>query len=222
MRYSYAATLALVSSISLTTSGQAPSPPYVDSFAVARLMRIVPTVVSETYCEGDGQVSVVQLKLRFSVTSQFHAPVVLYTRWPSIERIRVARTVEEMQAGTYEEDTFPSNMISAQSDQEVAGSAFVTLKTGQSFTFEHPLEVAVLVDVRDQRAPMFAGTMPPGTHVMRVTLRTWAQEASATRAWSDRLGERGTLLTESMVSEVIPLMLKRDAPWKKCEASSDR
>jgi hypothetical protein len=173
-------------------------------------------ITGTRFCEGDGEVSVVQVKVRLKLASRREHPVVVYTGSPIIGHVRLSRTVEDMRAGRYVSDGALEVMHAAGFKPKIAEKLLVTLRPGDTHVLDVAMTAPVMVDVRQAMEPPLPYVPQPGTYLLQLTVGTWPLDDRAARQWSRRLADRGELFTGALETEPIPMTLEAKAPWEKC------
>lgn len=156
-------------------------------------------IAGKRYCRGDGEMNVLQLDLRLSITNKAGTTVVLYLASPTIGRVNVARDVEALHAGDYETEFFPFTITEAGSGSEVKERLLVLLKPTTSTSLGR---IVVPLPIRAAGVHL-AGVVGAGRHVLRLNLETWPFDSRVSSKWSARTSQNGTLWTGSLVS--LPL-----------------
>jgi hypothetical protein len=170
-------------------------------------------IVGQQYCQGDGEINTLQLRLRFTVTNRFQKAIVVYWKLPVIETVNVARDESMLKAGAYEIELTVSVYAASGTTRGVESRFLTTLKPNDSHTFDFVDEVAVPI-LAAGTGP--AGPLRAGRHVLSIQLQTWPYTANAV-TWADRISAQGTLWTDVLVTEALPFIVKSGPPLKQCD-----
>lgn len=171
---------------------------------------VTPEIV-QTYCDGRGEINVLQLRVKLRFRNDGDSPAVLYLGSPAVVRIVLARDEGALLDGVYRTDLFPSVYSAAAAP---VSSRFYALPPGRTTSADLPLAVAIPFALHSADVP---GIARAGSHVLRLTVNLWPDDPALTDTWSRQLAGKGRLVHSLLVTKPIPLEIARRPRLVRCE-----
>lgn len=167
-------------------------------------------VFNQTYCHVDLDTFSVQMLIKLRFTNVSDHNVILSRRIESPAIVRVAKTVQDAQSGTFEYnptiDYFPHKISAGPRFAKNPDSRlFITLSPKESY--ETTVTTAVVGAVDKSRVPKMRGLLDKGSHVLQLGVSTWPYQWPhfKTSADSQDLAKRwrpvGHLVTSTLFSD---------------------
>ena len=171
---------------------------------------VLPSVVSQTYCEGDGEFNVLQLRVKLTFRNERDAPAVLYLGSPSVVRVVLAKDEPALRAGVFETELFPSSYSTGDA---IVQKHFHVLQPGQQRSTDLPLAVPIPIAAH---AGVAAGIARAGSHVLRLTIQVWPDDPALAEEWV-RMASKGPLVHSRLVTAAIPFIIESVPKLVRCE-----
>jgi hypothetical protein len=179
------------------------------------VLKLTTSLVSQKFCVGDAEVSMLHMNLRLRYSNAGERPIILDKGSNVAPTFLVSGSVADALAGkreliqsadivTSEEPRFTKNQLLDES--------FVVLAKG-SF-FETNCEVVVGFAVDDQNPPN--GTIKKGDHVLQIQVITWWESLALAEELSTKWKRRGYLWHEVVQSEPMPFKIDQRVQVEDC------
>jgi hypothetical protein len=164
------------------------------------------------HCEGDGEINVLQLQVRFIIANVTDAPVVLYRGAMVADHTMIAKNEGAMRSGAYELDMTPSVDFSSESERRIDPRLFVVIDPHTSFSYVYPGDISVPVKAD---GAVVSGAIESGPHVLSVSVEPWPDDSKATQ-WIERMADKGKLFIDTIVTEPMRFEVKMQPNLEKC------
>lgn len=176
------------------------------------------TIDSQRYCEGDGQINMLQLHLQAEVTNRTGEPAVMYLGSPMVEQIAVAKHESALRIGRLEANITPFEMTATSTEPVLNPRHFITFAPDASHTVDRLGTIALPVVAKGSQ---LNGVLSPGEHVLALRLAVWSDGVDV-GPWAKRVASRGRLWVEPLVSLPVRLHVENEPSLIKCEKSDGK
>lgn len=179
-------------------------------------LQLTMKIIRQTYCPGDSELDGLGLDVMLTYTNTGKEQLILYKGSNLVSRIMVSENIEDLEAKRFELNASLTN-VRTQADRDgfkelVPGKHFVILPPGTSF--EVQAEVGLFVVRGD--APIIAGAVLSGEHVLQVEVPTWPESNELAERLRYRWRQIGLLWSEPITSAPVPLTVEKHRKLVDC------
>lgn len=163
----------------------------------------------------DEGVGSLRLKLRLTFTNISDQPIILYRLSRNIVYTRVSKTIEDLQAKRFEQDS-SSDVISSSDNSEAINESspsksFVILQKGNSLKSEGAADV--FVSYKNEKK---LGAVPEGSHVLQIWVSAWESMKTEPEEVRERWKSKGLLWFYDLPSVPMPFSFERPKKFENC------
>lgn len=184
--------------------------------AARQQLQLTLTPVEQKYCAGDGELDVLDMRLRLRYTNKGRHPVILYKGAGNVLRIMVSRNVEEARNKLFEVNASSTEISAGETGIDYAPTpspAFVVLAPEDTYE----TETGASVFVRRTAALRIEGSVPPGDHVLQLQIATWPETGSLAEKLRVRWRESGYLWSDPVTSEPMAFKIMEQRTVVECQ-----
>ena len=171
-------------------------------------LKLTTSIVDEHYCS-DGRI---RYSLLFKFTNMGNQPVILNRLRPEVARYMIS--ANQKAAVSRNHETVAHIMVGLNNENmsstaELNEKHFLFLKTGEVYEVKDSLTISP----RHENGKRLRS----GTHMLQVVVQTWPNPGASNVEWREKWRNRGYLWSDSLISDPMPFVIKKQPLVLKCD-----
>jgi FOG: Ankyrin repeat len=178
-------------------------------------VQLTARIVEQKYCNGDGDIDQVWLRLILTFTNRGTTNLFLYKGARYVDQCNVSLSLEDAAAGKYVLSPSFTHMTAGpvlRMDEQAFDTQFTLLTPGASYQ----IETEAIIFAEGQDSDNSTGALKPSQYFLQVHVNNWPLQGLSEEAVEKRLGEVAVIWHESLTSEPFQVSIDEKRHVEAC------